>query len=166
PVNQRTPFRSKVAVLRFAAARSGGSGNRWTSLVTGSTRTIASRPPSVIQGAPSGPTMTPCGADPEPSGISRTSPVAGSRCPSVPLPCPVNQMPPSAAGATSCGRVPAGTGNSTIVNVAGFVLGGAAGETVDPAESGAADDAETVVAGVGDGGDPHAATQSAALTPR
>ena len=31
----------------------------------------------MIQAAPSGPAITPCGADPAPSGISRTSPVAG-----------------------------------------------------------------------------------------
>src|SRR6185436_4650963 len=112
PVNQRTPFRSKVAVLRFAAARSGGSGNRWTSLVTGSTRTIAFSPPSVIHGAPSGPTMTPCGREPAPSEIVSTSAVAGSSHPSVPLPWPVNQTPPSTAGATSCGPDPVGSAYS------------------------------------------------------
>ena len=40
-----------------------GSGNTRTSLVCGSTRTIAFWPPSVTHGAPSGPTITPCGAE-------------------------------------------------------------------------------------------------------
>ena len=37
----------------------------------GSTRTIAFRPPSVIHGAPSGPTITPCGAEPAPRAMRR-----------------------------------------------------------------------------------------------
>ena len=71
---------------------------------------MAFSPPSVIHGAPSGPTMTPCGAEPGPSGISRTSPLSGFSQPSSPLACAVYQTPPSAAGATSCGPEPAGTG--------------------------------------------------------
>src|SRR5215204_4909086 len=113
PVNHRTPSPSKVAVLRFASGCVPGSSNTSTSSVVGSTRTIAFSPPSVIHGAPSGPTITPCGAEPDPRSISRTSPVAGSRWPSTPLRWPVYQTPPSAAGATSCGWLPAATGYST-----------------------------------------------------
>ena len=87
PVNQSTPSPSNAAVLRFAPGRSAGSGKTATSCVAGSTRTIAFSPPSVIQGAPSGPTMTPCGAEPSPSAIVVTSPVAGSSWPSVPSRC-------------------------------------------------------------------------------
>ena len=50
----------------------------------------------MIQAFPSGPVMTPWGADPAPSLIVRTAPVAGSRCPSVPSRWPVYQTPPSA----------------------------------------------------------------------
>ena len=64
PVNQRMPWRSKVAVFRLASGDDAGSGKRRTRRVFGSTRTIAFSPPSVIHGAPSGPTMTPCGAEP------------------------------------------------------------------------------------------------------
>ena len=113
PVNQRTPSPSNAAVLRFASGWLAGSSNTSTSSVAGSTRTIAFRPPSVIHGAPSGPTITPCGAEPAPRSISRTSPVCGSRWPSVPLCWPVYQTPPSTAGATSCGWLPAVTGYST-----------------------------------------------------
>jgi hypothetical protein len=63
----------------------------------------------VIQAAPSGPVITPCGADPGPSGTSRTLPLRGSRWPRVPLPWPVYQTPPSTAGETSWGWAPAGT---------------------------------------------------------
>src|SRR6266540_3148761 len=63
PVNHSVPLRSNTAVLRFVDGRSSGSGKRRTSDVDGSTRTMAFRPPSVIHGAPSGPTMTPCGAE-------------------------------------------------------------------------------------------------------
>jgi DNA-binding LacI/PurR family transcriptional regulator len=56
-----------------------GSGKTVTSSVAPSTLTMAFCPPSVIQAWPSGPTMTPCGADPAPSSMRRTSPVAGSR---------------------------------------------------------------------------------------
>jgi hypothetical protein len=74
----------------------------------------------VTQGAPSGPTITPWGADPSPSGISRLSPVAGSRRPSRPDPWAVYQTErPSAAGATSWGRLPAGTGYSCTRRPAG-----------------------------------------------
>ena len=72
PVNQRMPSVSKTAVFRLAPGRSRGSGKVVTSSVSASTRTIAFRPPSVIQALPSGPVMTPCGADPAPSGIVRT----------------------------------------------------------------------------------------------
>src|SRR2546430_13253879 len=81
PVNQRMPPRSNVAVLRFAPGRSLGNGKTVISSVDGSTRTIAFSPPSVIQGAPSGPTMTPWGWDLSHSLIRRTFQVAGSRRP-------------------------------------------------------------------------------------
>src|SRR5688500_15116361 len=112
PVNQRTPRRSNVAVFRFAQPAVAGSGNRRTRFVRGSTRTIALRPLSVIHAAPSGPTITPCGDEPEPSAISRDLPVFGFSQPSSPEACAVYQTPPSRARATSCGCVPAGTGNS------------------------------------------------------
>ena len=112
PVNQSTPRLSNVAVLRFAYPVLAGSGNRRTFRVRGSTRTIAFRPPSVIHGAPSGPTITPCGAEPLPSAVSRERPVLGSSQPSWPVCWAVYQTPPSRAGATSCGWVPAGTENS------------------------------------------------------
>src|SRR3989442_15277050 len=86
--------------------------------VAGSTRTIALRPPSVIHGAPSGPTITPCGADPAPSFTMRVAPVFGSRYPSSPVRCAVYQTPPSAAGATSCGPWPRPTGNSASLTAA------------------------------------------------
>jgi hypothetical protein len=66
PVNQRMPRRSNAAVLRFAYPLPSGRGKTFTSSVAGSTRTIALRPPSVTHGAPSGPTMTPCGLEPLP----------------------------------------------------------------------------------------------------
>src|SRR4051794_1380842 len=109
PVNQRRPARSKTAVLRLAFALLLGRGKSCTFSVIGSTRTIAFSPPSVTHGAPSGPTMTPCGAEPWPSLISRIAPVAGSRRPSSPASWPVYQTLPSGAGATSCGVVPRGT---------------------------------------------------------
>ena len=52
--------------FRFAAGRSLGSGKSLTARVTGSTRAIAFCRPSVIQAAPSGPTITPWGAAPGP----------------------------------------------------------------------------------------------------
>ncbi len=58
-----------------------GSGNTFTALVAGSTRTMAFWPLSVTQAAPSGPTITPCGDEPWPSGISSTLPVFGSSRP-------------------------------------------------------------------------------------
>src|ERR671919_1662106 len=112
PVNQRTPRRSNVAVFRLAPLARVGRGNRRTFSVRGSTRTIAFRPPSEIQGAPSGPTITPCGAEPLPSAVSRERPFFGFSHPSSPEPCAVYQTPPSRAGATSCGCVPLGTGYS------------------------------------------------------
>ena len=60
PVNHSVPFLSKVAVFRLANGDSpSGNGNVFTSSVVGSTLTMAFRPPSVIHGAPSGPTITP-----------------------------------------------------------------------------------------------------------
>src|SRR5690606_32459334 len=131
----RMPSSSKVAVLRLTFGP--GSGKTVISPVSTSTRTIAFSPPSVIQGLPSGPTMTPCGADPAPSGISRTSPDSGSSQPSVPLRWPVYHTPPSAAGATSCGPLPTTTGKVSIANV-----GSAGGDGV----------AATVAVGAGVGG--------------
>src|SRR5438067_12370075 len=106
------PDVSNTGVLRLAFGNSFGSGNTLTALVFGSTRTIAFSPPSVTQAAPSGPTMTPCGAEPLPSGTRCTSPLVGSSRPSSPAACAVYQTVPSGAGATSWGADPAGTGNS------------------------------------------------------
>ena len=97
--------------------RSAGSGKRSTVSVTGSTRTIAFSPLSVIQGAPSGPTITPCGAEPEPNGMWCVSPVVGSNRPSSPRNCAVYHTVPSGAGATSCGCDPAGTAYSMSASV-------------------------------------------------
>ena len=52
----------------------------------------------MIQGAPSGPTMTPCGADPAPRRVKRERPVLGSSQPSRPVCCAVYQTPPSRGG--------------------------------------------------------------------
>src|SRR5215211_1307347 len=112
PVNHNVPRWSNTAVLRLVDGWSAGSGNRRTSRVDGFTRTIAFRPPSVIQGAPSGPTITPWGAEPSPSSTSSTRPFSGSRCPSLPAFCAVYQTVPSDATATSCGCDPAGTSYS------------------------------------------------------
>src|SRR5438132_13077373 len=71
------PWRSKVAVFRFALRRSLGSGKSLTARVAGSTRAIAFCPPSVIQAAPSGPTITPWGAAAGPSAIRSDFPVLG-----------------------------------------------------------------------------------------
>ena len=70
---------------------------------------MALSPPSVTQAAPSGPTMTPCGAEPSPSGISVVFPVCGIE--PAELACSLRRVPtvPSLAGATSCGWEPAGT---------------------------------------------------------
>ncbi len=87
-----------------------GRGNRRTSFVLPSTRTMALSPPSVTHAAPSGPTMTPWGAAPAPSLTEVTAPVAGSSRPSSPMAWAVYQTDPSGAGATSWGREPAGTG--------------------------------------------------------
>src|SRR4051812_41351104 len=118
PVNQRMPRVSNAAVLRLAFGRLAGSGKRLTSEVVGSTRRMAFRPPSVTHAAPSGPTITPCGAEPLPSLIWRVSPVAGLSLPSSPLRCAVYQTVPSGAGATSCGPEPAGTAYSCTVTLA------------------------------------------------
>ena len=67
----------------------------------------------MIHGGPSGPTITPCGAEPLPSGVSLD--FAGLRVQparALPVPCAVYQTPPSRAGATSCGWVPLRTGYS------------------------------------------------------
>src|SRR2546428_4289857 len=77
---------------------------------------MACSPPSVIHGAQSGPTITPCGADPVPSSIAFVVPVLGSSQPSSPESCAVYQTPPSRAGATSCGPWPGGNGNSCMAN--------------------------------------------------
>src|SRR5918996_839040 len=93
---------------------------------------MALRPPSVIHGASSGPTITPCGAEPAPSGTSSVSPVAGSSQPSRPVAWAVYQTPPSAAGATSCGCVPAGTGNVCMLRSSGPVgVGAGVGAAVE-----------------------------------
>src|SRR3569623_897238 len=83
-----------------------------TRSVCGSTRTMALRPESVTHAAPSGPTMPPCGLEPEPSALSRVLPVLGSRPPRAPARRAVYQTPPSAAGATTWGWQPAGTAYS------------------------------------------------------
>src|SRR3954447_7833867 len=160
PVNQRRPVRSKTAVLRLAFALLVGKGKSCTFSVIGSTRTIAFSPPSVTHGAPSGPTMTPCGADPWPSLISRIAPVAGSRRPSSPASWPVYQTLPSGAGATSCGVVPRGTrysrtstftacctaGEASAVARAGDAVA-ALREAVAAADADAGMDGEACVAG-------------------
>ena len=105
---------------------------------SGSTRTMAFSPPSVIHGAPSGPTMTPWGREPAPSGVCRVSPVSGLSHPSSPDPCAVYHTPPSRAGATSWGRDPAGIGNACNRGLAGVSLlkadgaGGAFASLVGP----------------------------------
>lgn len=111
PVNHRCPRLSKTAVLRLAFGRSFGSGKRVTASVFGSTRTIAFWPPSVIHAAWSGPMITPCGADPAPSGTRSALPLRGSSRPAAPCACAVYHTVPSGAGATSCGALPAGTAN-------------------------------------------------------
>ena len=58
-------------------------------------------PPSVSQAALSGPWITPCGDEPEPSAISSVVPLFGSNQPRWPLRCALNHTPPSGAGATS-----------------------------------------------------------------
>src|SRR5258706_180206 len=73
------PKRSNAAVLRFTFGP--GSLKTFTSFDTGSTRTIAFCPPSVTHGAPSGPTITPCGADPAPSFTMRVAPVLAGHVP-------------------------------------------------------------------------------------
>src|SRR5215467_7497452 len=92
------PFLSNVAVLRLALANSCGSGNNFTWRVAGSTRAIAFWPPSVIHGAPSGPTITPCGAAPGPSGISSFLPVLGSNRPRMPFCWPLYPHRPVSGG--------------------------------------------------------------------
>src|SRR6266436_9313329 len=67
PVNQSTPWRSKLAVLRLASRRSLGRGKSLTARVAGSIRAIAFCPPSVNQAALSGATITPWGAAAGPS---------------------------------------------------------------------------------------------------
>ncbi len=65
-MNHKTPVLSNVAVFRLAYTLSGGKEKILISFIEGFTRTIAFSPPSVIHGAPSGPTITPWGADPLP----------------------------------------------------------------------------------------------------
>ena len=77
----------------------------------------------MIHGAPSGPTITPCGADPSPSLMWRVSPLAGSSRPNSPEPWAVYQTAPSGAGATSCGCEPAGTGYSCSTGAASCAVG-------------------------------------------
>src|SRR5215204_7223085 len=109
PVNHTTPSGSIVAVLRLAFAPA--SGQTANSRVSASTRTMAFNPVSVTHAAPSGPTMTPCGEEPSPSGIVSIAPDTGSSSPSDPACWAVYQMcQPSAAGATSCGCSPGFTG--------------------------------------------------------
>ena len=60
-MNQRIPFWSKTAVLRLTLGP--GSSNTDMVPVAGSTRTSALSPLSVSHGDPSGPTMTPWGAE-------------------------------------------------------------------------------------------------------
>ena len=88
----------EAAVLRLALRRSLGSGKSFTPRVAGSTRAIAFCPPSVTQAAPSGPTITPCGAAPGPSAIRSDLPVLGLSWPSLPADCAVIQTVPSGAG--------------------------------------------------------------------
>src|SRR3990172_5762099 len=88
---------------------------------------MAFSPLSVTHAALSGPTMTPCGAEPDPRGMRWVSPVAGSSRPKAPAPCAVYHTEPSGAGATSCGRDPGGTGYSWIDRAAASGMEGAAG---------------------------------------
>ena len=74
PVNHRSPSSSKVAVFRFAYGVPAGSRKTRTSRSGQPTRTIAPWPPSVIHAALSGPWITPCGDEPEPSGMSSVRP--------------------------------------------------------------------------------------------
>jgi len=83
---------------------------------------MAFKPPSVTQGAPSGPTMTPCGAEPLPSAMVWVLPVLGSNSPNSPDPCAVYQTDPFCAGATSCGAEPDGTRNSCRIVLAELCL--------------------------------------------
>src|ERR1700730_18817498 len=96
PVNHSTPWRSKLAVFRWALRRSLGSGKSFTARVAGSTRATAFCPPSVTHAAPSGPTITPWGAAPDPRAIISDLPVLGSSRPSLPADCAVNQTTPAA----------------------------------------------------------------------
>src|SRR6266581_7330897 len=120
PVNQCTPFRSKVAVLRLVYPLPSGSGQAFTWRVFGSTRTIAFWPPSVSHGAPSSPAITPCGEEPGPSATNSTLPDFGSRMPRWPLPWAENHTgPPGAASAqTSCTWWPRGIGYSWTLTCA------------------------------------------------
>jgi len=85
PVNQMRPLPSKAAVLRLAYdVLPEGSGHVLIALLAGSTRTMAFWPPSVNHGAPSGPTMTPCGAEFVPSAMRSTAPLVGFSFPAMP----------------------------------------------------------------------------------
>ena len=102
-------YEVELGVVIGRDARDSGRGQLLTARVRGSTRTMAFVPPSVTHGAPSGPTITPCGAAPAPSGVRSTFPVAGSRRPSLPSRWAVYQTMPSAPTAMSCGKPPGGT---------------------------------------------------------
>ena len=109
PREHKIPCVSKTAVLRFAFGLSAGSGKTDTSSVSGSTRTIALSPLSVIHAAPSGPVITPCGADPALEGCraSPRSPDRAIRVSPSPARYTKRRRPPLAP--TSCGCEPAGT---------------------------------------------------------
>ena len=67
-------------------------------------------PPSVTHAAPSGPTMTPCGAEPSPSGISSSAPSSGRAVPACRCAGPCTRpsrrvRPPRRAGACRRGPV-------------------------------------------------------------
>ena len=96
PVNQSVPVAVEGGGVQVGAGRSPAAGRRRPPPCRGSTRTMAFRPPSVIHGAPSGPTITPCGAEPAPSGISRSRRVAGSSQPSVAV--ALGRVPDAAVG--------------------------------------------------------------------
>src|SRR5690242_8296131 len=83
--------------------------------------------------------MTPCGAEPGPSGICRVSPVLGSSWPNAPARCAVYQIVPSGAGATSCGPEPGGTAYSWIASGGRAAVGVDAGTVTAGATRGVAD---------------------------
>ena len=76
-------------------------------------------PPSVNHAEPSRSRITPCGAEPRPSGISSTLPVFGSSRPALPLAWPENHTGPSGAGSaqTSCAVMRGGSGYSCTLHL-------------------------------------------------